>query len=90
MIDVQQHDGSTLRLRKLHQDYDPTDRYAALSYMNSHQVRGEVVTGLLYLDPIATDLHMSLNTSDTPLNQMDVKELCPGSRILDRINASLR
>jgi hypothetical protein len=33
---------------------------------------------------------MSLNTSDTPLNQMDVKELCPGSRILDRINASLR
>ena len=90
VIDVEQHDGSTLRLRKLHQDYDLTDRYAALSYMNSHQVRGEVVTGLLYLDPIATDLHMSLNTSDTPLNQMGVKELCPGSRILDRINASLR
>ncbi len=90
VIDVQQHDGSTLRLRKLHQDYDPTDRYAALSYMNAHQVRGEVVTGLLYLDPIATDLHMSLNTSDTPLNSMGVKQLCPGSRVLEKINASLR
>ena len=90
VIDVQQHDGSTLRLRKLHEDYDPTDRYAALSYMNAHQVRGEVVTGLLYLDPIATDLHMSLNTSDIPLNAMGLKELCPGSRVLERINASLR
>ena len=90
VIDVEQHDGSILRLRKLHQDYDPTDRYAALSYMNAHQVRGEVVTGLLYLDPIATDLHMSLNTSDAPLNSLDLKQLCPGSKVLDRINASLR
>jgi 2-oxoglutarate ferredoxin oxidoreductase subunit beta len=42
-----------LRLRKLHADYDPTDRYAAMSYMHEHQARGEVVTGLLYLDPLA-------------------------------------
>jgi 2-oxoglutarate ferredoxin oxidoreductase subunit beta len=46
-----------LRLRKLHADYNPTDRYAAMSYMQQHQARGEVVTGLLYLDPLATDLH---------------------------------
>ncbi len=90
VIDVQQHDGSTLRLRKLHEAYDPTDRYAALSYMNAHHALGEIVTGLLYLDPIATDLHMSLNTSDTPLNSMGMKELCPGSRVLEKINASLR
>lgn len=90
VIDVPQHDGSMLRLRKLHADYDTTDRYAALSYMNAHQERGEVVTGLLYLDPIATDLHMSLNTSATPLNRLDVGELCPGSAALEKLNASLR
>jgi len=89
-IDVQQHDGSVLRLRKLHEGYDPTDRYAALSYMNAHHARGEVVTGLLYLDPVATDLHLSLNTSDTPLNALGAAQLCPGSRALEKINASLR
>ena len=90
VIDVQQHDGSPLRLRKLHTDYDLTDRYAALSYMNAHQARGEVVTGLLYLDPQATDLHLSLNTSDTPLNSLGPAQLCPGSKALEKLNASLR
>ncbi len=90
VIDVQQHDGSLLRLRKLHTGYDPTDRYAALSYMNAHQARGEVVTGLLYLDPQATDLHLSLNTSDTPLNSLGPTQLCPGAKALEKINASLR
>lgn len=63
---------------------------AALSYMNAHQARGEVVTGLLYLDPLAVDLHVALNTSDTPLNKFGVKQLCPGSKALDKINAALR
>ena len=90
VIDVQQHDGSLLRLHKLHTDYDPTDRYAALSYMNARQERGEVVTGLLYLDPQATDLHLSLNTSDAPLNSLGPTQLCPGSKVLEKLNASLR
>ncbi len=90
VVDVQQHDGSTLRLRKLHADYDATDRYAAMSYMQTHQARGEVVTGLLYLDPLATDLHSSLNTSDRPLNTLAEAQLCPGAKALDKINASLR
>jgi 2-oxoglutarate ferredoxin oxidoreductase subunit beta len=90
VIDVPQHDGSVLHLRKLHADYDPTDRYAALSYMNAHHARGEIVTGLLYLDPIAADLHLSLNTSDQPLNSLGEKDLCPGATALAKINAGLR
>jgi 2-oxoglutarate ferredoxin oxidoreductase subunit beta len=90
VMDVRQHDGSSLRFRKLHSDYDPTDRYAALSYMNTHQARGEVVTGLLYIDPLVTDLHVALNTSATPLNQLDATQLCPGARVLDSFNSSLR
>jgi 2-oxoglutarate/2-oxoacid ferredoxin oxidoreductase subunit beta len=90
VIEVPQHDGTMMRLRKLQPDYDPNDRYAALSYMNAHQARGEVVTGLLYLDPVATDMHLSLNTSDTPLHSMGVRELCPGAEVLAKLNASFR
>jgi 2-oxoglutarate ferredoxin oxidoreductase subunit beta len=90
VVDVTQHDGSVLRLRKLHEGYDPSDRYAAMSYMQQHAARGEVVTGLLYIDPVATELHTSLNTCEQPLNTMGPKLLNPGSAALAKINASLR
>ena len=52
--------------------------------------KGEVVTGLLYLQPDSSDLHDNLNTVETPLNQLGDRELCPGSVALERINAALR
>ena len=90
VVDVKQHDGSVLRLRKLHADYDPTDRYKAMAYMQEHAARGEVVTGLLYVDPLATDLHRALNTTAAPLNSLGMRELCPGASALEKINAALR
>jgi 2-oxoglutarate ferredoxin oxidoreductase subunit beta len=90
VVDVRQHDGTLLRLRSLHADYDPTDRAAAMAYMSHHAARGEVVTGLLYVDPLATDLHTALNTSDKPLNSLQAADLCPGGATLDKVNASLR
>ena len=82
--------GSVLRLRKLHAGYDATDRYAALAYMQRHAAQGEIVTGLLYLDPLATDLHASLNTVAAPLQSLGRDALCPGTAQLDKINAGLR
>src|SRR5439155_740152 len=61
-IEVPQHDGSIIRLRKTHPDYDPTDRVQALEYVAHHAAKGEVVTGLLYLDTNSEDLHAHLNT----------------------------
>ncbi|RZI64645.1 MAG: 2-oxoacid:ferredoxin oxidoreductase subunit beta, partial [Variovorax sp.] len=90
VVDVRQHDGSLLRLRSLHPGYDATDRHAAMAFMQAHQARGEVVTGLLYVDPLATDLHSALNTTARPLNALREPELCPGASVLDKINASLR
>ncbi|HSV53634.1 MAG TPA: 2-oxoacid:ferredoxin oxidoreductase subunit beta [Burkholderiaceae bacterium] len=90
VVDVRQHDGTLLRLRSLQTDYNPTDRYAAMSFMQKHQALGEVVTGLLYVDPLATDLHTALNTSDAPLNGQTAAQLCPGAKALEKINASLR
>jgi 2-oxoglutarate ferredoxin oxidoreductase subunit beta len=90
LIEVEQHDGSVLRLRKMDPDYDPRDRIAAMNYVQQHQARGEVVTGLLFVDPAAGDLHGHLNTVTAPLNRLDAKSLCPGDAVLSKINSSLR
>jgi len=90
VVEVEQHDGSVLKLRKLHEDFDPTNRYAALNYMNERSEHGEIVTGLLYVDPTSLDLHAALNTSHQALNAMGPAELCPGLKALEKINASLR
>jgi 2-oxoglutarate ferredoxin oxidoreductase subunit beta len=87
---VQQHDGSTLALRKLAKDYDVHDRLAAMNYLLERNAAGEVITGLLFVEPDSTDLHASVHSVDQPLNSLGEKELCPGSAALDKINASLR
>jgi 2-oxoglutarate/2-oxoacid ferredoxin oxidoreductase subunit beta len=89
-IDLPQADGGVLRLRKLRDDFDPTDRLAALHLVQSLQAKGEVATGLLYAEAGAADLHAALKTSATPLNRLAEAELCPGSAVLARLNASLR
>src|SRR5665213_728896 len=87
---VTQHDGSVLRLRKLHADYDPHDRIAALTFLQERQAAGEIVTGLLYVDPESHDMHDHIGTVETPLNLLDDAELVPGNEALQKLNASLR
>jgi 2-oxoglutarate ferredoxin oxidoreductase subunit beta len=87
---VVQHDGSVLRLRKLANDYDPTDRIAAMGHLQSHQARGEIVTGLIYVDPEAQEMHDYLGTIATPLNQLGDLELTPSAAALEAVNQSLR
>ena len=58
-----------------------------MSFVQERAAKGEVVTGLLYIDPNAADRHEHLNTVETPLNQLGAGELCPGSVALERINA---
>jgi 2-oxoglutarate ferredoxin oxidoreductase subunit beta len=89
-IELPQADGSIMRLRKLHADYDATDRLGAMNHIQLHHARGEVVTGLIYIDPKANDLHAALKTVRKPLNTLNEAELCPGSATLAKINASLR
>jgi len=88
--EVVQHDGSVVRLRKLHDDFDPTDKLAVTSYLQQRKAAGEIVTGLLYVRPDADDLHRLLNTVDAPLNGLGEKELVPGAAALEKLNASLR
>ena len=88
--DLLMHDGTTIRLHKLAKDWDPLDRSSAMNAMHRARLKGEILTGLLYVDPASSDLHGLLNSSDKPLNKLTQSELCPGSTALDKLNASLR
>ncbi|OYU47171.1 MAG: 2-oxoglutarate ferredoxin oxidoreductase subunit beta [Rhizobiales bacterium PAR1] len=90
VTDVLQHDGTTLRLRKLAEDYDPSDKAGALAHIQERAAAGEVATGLLYLDPLPRDLHEGLNTVAAPLNSLPDEALVPGRAALVKINAGLR
>jgi 2-oxoglutarate ferredoxin oxidoreductase subunit beta len=87
---VTQHDGSILKLRKIAPEHDPTDKLAAMSFMQRHQAAGEIVTGLLYVDPDSQELHDRLDTVERPLNALNEPDLCPGSAALAKVNANLR
>jgi len=88
--DVVLHDGSTVRLRKLDAAYDASDKVAAMTYLESRRARGEVVTGLLYVDGGADDMHAAMKTVGVPLNALKDAELVPGAAALTAVNASLR
>jgi len=89
-VEVEQHDGSLLRLHKVSADYDPFDRINAMSYLQAQAAKGEIVTGLLFLDRGSVDLHHHMGTVNEPLNSLTEKELCPGMNNLDAMNESLR
>ena len=87
---IEQHDGSILKLSKIDPSYDPHDKAKAMAYLQERHARGEVVTGLLYLEDDAEDIHRHLNTVETPLNRLSEKELCPGSAKLAAMNDEYR
>jgi 2-oxoglutarate/2-oxoacid ferredoxin oxidoreductase subunit beta len=89
-VSVAMHDGSCLVLQKLDTSHDPRDADAALMTIRKSAAKGEVVTGLLYVNECQEDLHSALGTVDRPLNAIPMSELCPGSHRLAEINARLR
>jgi len=80
-IEVPQHDGSIIRLRKTHPDYDPTDRVQALEYVAHHAAKGEVVTGLLYLDTKLRRPPRPPQYRGDPVQQARREGACPGAGI---------
>jgi 2-oxoglutarate ferredoxin oxidoreductase subunit beta len=87
---VKMHDGSFLSLHKLAQDWNPENRMSAMTAMMKSKAKGEILTGLLYINTESKDLHDLIQTSKRPLNEIPQSELCPGSEMLKGINADLR
>jgi 2-oxoglutarate ferredoxin oxidoreductase subunit beta len=84
------HDGSTVVLRKLAADYDPSSRHNAMAYLNEHQSRGESPTGLLFLDESGSDMHALAKTVKTSLSKVPYEELCPGNAALQQLQRGYR
>ncbi|MBR9910726.1 MAG: 2-oxoacid:ferredoxin oxidoreductase subunit beta [Gammaproteobacteria bacterium] len=88
--EVTLHDGSVIHLHKAIEGFNVHDRRSALRAIKDHQERGEVLTGLLYVDTDPVDLHDVINTTHKPLSSLTESSLCPGSGMLKSINDSLR
>jgi 2-oxoglutarate ferredoxin oxidoreductase subunit beta len=87
---VQMHDGSVVRFRSVNEAYDPTDRDAAYAHLKALHAQGEVATGLLFIDPTSRDLHALEGTVDQPLVEVPFEKLCPGSTVLNDLQARWR
>jgi 2-oxoglutarate ferredoxin oxidoreductase subunit beta len=88
--EVELFDGSKIHLSKLAPDFNPTDRFTAVNRLHEAKSKGQILTGLLYINPESKDLHNLMGTSDKPLNKLKQKDLCPGSAKLEEINKDFR
>jgi len=86
---VVMHDGSTIQLRKLETDYDPTDRLGAMHRLQWAQTQGELITGLVYYDPSRPSLAETSRLVDTPLAALDDERLRPGREVLAGVMSGL-
>ncbi len=86
--DVELHDGSTIRLKKLGKDYDPTNRAAAIDLLEKARAEQLFITGLIYINESRPTLVERERLVSTPLAWLPPEKLRPPREALDRINAS--
>jgi 2-oxoglutarate ferredoxin oxidoreductase subunit beta len=89
-VDVTLHDGSTLRLAKLEEGYDPRDKIAAVRRLMEARDREEVLTGVLYVDTSRPSFVEALHLVDPPLATLPQEAVRPPRAVLDEVMAGLR
>jgi 2-oxoglutarate ferredoxin oxidoreductase subunit beta len=90
VTDVQLHDGSHLRIRKLHRDFDPTNRLASLQLLEEAEGKGEVLTGVLFLNPAKLTFLDHLNLTDEPVATLPASRIRPPKAVLEQVMEELR
>jgi 2-oxoglutarate ferredoxin oxidoreductase subunit beta len=85
-LEVPLYDGTQIILKKLGQDYEPTDRARALQMLEDANNRNELVTGLIYINPKQKSLFDLYDLPETPLNRLPAESLRPSRESLDQIN----
>jgi 2-oxoglutarate ferredoxin oxidoreductase subunit beta len=89
-VEVTMHDGSRLRLTKLEEDYDATNRIRAISRLHEAHEKGEVLTGMFYVNPTAPSFIDMLNVTDHPLATLPESVIRPGKAVLDEVMEGLQ
>jgi len=90
VMDVEMHDGSHLRIRKLDRQYDPTNRIAAETILEEADAKGEVLTGVLYVNPNKPTFVEQLNMSELPLSTLPQSTTRPSREVLEQVMEELR
>ena len=89
-LEVTMHDGSRLQLRKLEEGYDPTNKIGAITRLTEAHDKGEVLTGIFYVNPKAPNFIDMLNVVDQPLATLPDSMTRPPKEVLDAIMAELQ
>jgi 2-oxoglutarate ferredoxin oxidoreductase subunit beta len=87
--DIEMYDGSHIRLKKLGDDYDPTNRANAISTLEKARREQLFLTGLLYLDKTRRPFVEQCNLIDEPLATLPQERVRPPKKALDEIMAAL-
>ncbi|HEY4659551.1 MAG TPA: 2-oxoacid:ferredoxin oxidoreductase subunit beta [Gemmatimonadaceae bacterium] len=90
LMSLTMHDGTVVRFRHTAKSYDPTDREKAYAHVRACQKRGEVATGLLFVDQDGKDMHAVNGSVEQPLAELPYEELCPGSAELSTLMEEFR
>jgi 2-oxoglutarate ferredoxin oxidoreductase subunit beta len=88
--EVTMHDGSRLVLRKLEEDYDPTDRLRAMHRLAESHDKGEVLTGIFYVATNKPNFMEMLNLVDSPLGTLPQSQVRPPRQALETVMEELR
>jgi 2-oxoglutarate ferredoxin oxidoreductase subunit beta len=88
--EVEMHDGSSLMLKKLERDYDPTNREAAMMLLEETRARMVLATGLIYINKDQPPLQEVEDLVDTPLTKLEEKDLRPSPETLIEILETFR
>jgi 2-oxoglutarate ferredoxin oxidoreductase subunit beta len=89
-FEVTMHDGSRLRLRKLEEDYDPTDKIRAITRLNEAKAKDEMLTGVLYVNTTSPTFLDMLNITDQPLATLSPEVVRPGPEALAQVMEEMR
>ena len=71
------HDGSFIKLHKLEEDYDPTDKLGALHRLEFARQNQEFITGLIYFDPTRDRFADVKGLGETALCHQGVDKMRP-------------
>jgi 2-oxoglutarate ferredoxin oxidoreductase subunit beta len=86
---VEMHDGSHIVLKKLDNNYDPTDKYAAMKLLEEAHLKQEFITGLIYVNEQRPSLPELERLPATPLVELPPERTRPGKDVLDRLMAKM-
>jgi 2-oxoglutarate ferredoxin oxidoreductase subunit beta len=77
-----------MRLRKLHDNYDPTNKAHAVNMLMESHDSGETLTGVFYVDTQKIDFTTLLNMVDEPLATLAPERVRPTPNVLADLMAA--